>query len=401
MKVSDTYKSTSLFGKVKFGNKRSCIACCQPIRKYSLEENKWEEATRNNAGKAFSVVKYSTEFGKQANNTNSDFEYFILLDGMRPENYSKTGTSFDGNNGWGIKNYLNDLENKNSRIKALTILVDKDAPLEEQSRLLAHKVNKLKNMEHCKGINILGISKCGTMTVSMLKYLQNSNLDKLHVVSAEAPYLGTIYASPNLLYAKADETLKKIPENMIKRFIPFLQQIRPRTKQTQSLNDKLSPAKILTNLHWNVFSQSHMDYDISSLGEDGVPNQHLDRYDENYLKDLFNEQTLAKLRQVDFTNVTTYCTKKTLENSIKSLNATGVLLYVSNNVLFDETSDGMVSLRSCRYIEEVCKQHNIPISALKLNDGHHAISSDKTMVKKIMEHMYNKKDKKIEDAWTR
>lgn len=32
---------------------------------------------------------------------------------MRAENYSETGTSFDGNSGWGIKNYLNDLENKN------------------------------------------------------------------------------------------------------------------------------------------------------------------------------------------------------------------------------------------------------------------------------------------------
>lgn len=74
------------------------------------------------------------------------------------------------------------------------------------------------------------------MVVAMLKYLQDSNLDKLHVVAAEAPYLGTIYASPNLLYAKADETLGKIPENMLKRFIPYLQQIRPRKKTDKFFN---------------------------------------------------------------------------------------------------------------------------------------------------------------------
>ena len=131
------------------------------------------------------------------------------------------------------------------------------------------------------------------MVTAMLKYLQNNDLDKLHIVST---------------------------------------------------------VKFFTDFHWNLFSQSHIDYDISSLCEDGVPHQHLDRYDENYLKNLFNEETLKKLQQVDFTNVTTYCTKKTLKNSIKALNATGVLLYISDNVLFDEPSDGLVALRSCRAI---------------------------------------------------
>ncbi|MCI8636854.1 MAG: hypothetical protein HFJ36_03205 [Clostridia bacterium] len=155
MKIPNTRKSNSSFGAVKLENGKSCSACCMPIRKYSLEENQWNEVSKENTGKAFSVVKYSTEFGKLANNPNSYFEYFILLDGMRAENYSETGTSFDGNSGWGIKNYLNYLENKNSRIKALTVLVDKDAPLEEQSKLLAHKINKLKDMKRCKKINIL------------------------------------------------------------------------------------------------------------------------------------------------------------------------------------------------------------------------------------------------------
>lgn len=399
MKIPDTHKSISSFGPVKLENGKSCIAFCQPIRKYNLEKNQWNEATKENARKAFSVVKYNTEFGKQANNPNSDFEYFILLDGMRAENYSKTGTSINGNSGWGIRNYLTELEQKNSRIKALAISVDQDAPLEEQSRLLAHKVNKLKDMEHCKSVNVLGISKCGTMVTAMLKYLQDNNLDKLHVVAAEAPYLGTIYASPNLLYAKVDETLEKIPDNMVKRFIPYLQQIRPNTKQTTSSFASLS--KILTDIHWNVFSQSHMDYDISSLGKDGIPKEHLDRYDENYLKNLFNEETLAKLRQIDFTNITTHCTKKTLEESIKTLNSSGVLLYLSSKVLFDEPSDGMVSLSSCRYIEEICKENNIPISTINIADGHHDISSSKRIVKEIMDYMYSRDERNIEDDLVR
>lgn len=303
---------------------------------------------------------------------------------MRAENYAKSGTSI-GNSGWGNSNYLTQLEESNQRIKALSILVDKDAPLEEQSRLLAYKVNKLKEMENCKKVTVLGISKCGTMVVSMLKYLNDTNLNKLNILSYSSPYLGTIYASPNTLYSKVDETIGKVSANLLKRIVPNLQKIRPTQKQSSSQKQNLNFAKVLKDIHWSIFSQSHMDYDISLINEDGVPDEHKDRYDENYLKNLFNEETLSKLRKVNFTNITTSCSKKTLENSLKSLNANAFMLYLSSIILFDEDSDGMVSLKSSQSIEKVCKQNDIPISTLHIKDGHHDISNDIRMVKEIMQ----------------
>lgn len=303
---------------------------------------------------------------------------------MRAENYAKNGTSF-GNSGWGNSNYLTQLEESNQRIKVLSILVDKDAPLEEQSRLLAYKVNKLKEMEHCKKVTVLGISKCGTMVVSMLKYLNDTNLDKLNVIASLAPYLGTIYASPNILYAKVDETIGKVPENLLKRMVPNLQKIRPTQKQPSPQKQNINFAKVLKDIHWNVFSQSHMDYDISLVDEDGVPDEHKDRYDENYLKNLLNEETLSKLKKVNFTNVTTSCSKKTLENSLKTLNISSFMLYLSSRVLFDESSDGMVPLKSSQAIEKVCEQNGIPISTLRIKDGHHDISNDTRIVREIMQ----------------
>ena len=95
MKIPNTRKSNSSFGAVKLENGKSCSACCMPIRKYSLEENQWNEVSKENTGKAFSVVKYSTEYGKLANNPNYYFEYFILLVDIRKEIYYITGTSID------------------------------------------------------------------------------------------------------------------------------------------------------------------------------------------------------------------------------------------------------------------------------------------------------------------
>lgn len=212
-----------------------------------------------------------------------------------------------------------------------------------------------------------------------------------------APYLGTIMASPNILYAKAHEVIGKVPSSLLKRMVPNLQKIRPISKTTSCDTNQNNIAKILTNIHWNVFSQSHMDYDISLVGENGVPDQHQDRYDKNFLENLFNEKTLTRLRQVDFTNITTTCTPKTVKNSLKSLNAAAFMLYVSSQVLFDEPSDGMVPLRSSQYIEKVCKEHCIPISTLRIQDGHHAISGDTKMVQQIVQQKILARDDKAKD----
>ncbi len=200
-------------------------------------------------------------------------------------------------------------------------------------------------------------------------------------------------ASPNILYPKAHEVIGKMPSSLLKKIIPNLQKIKPTQKATSSHHKESSLAKILIDIHWNKFSQSHMDYDISLVGEDGVPHKHQDRYDKNFLENLFHEKTLTRLRQVDFTNITTTCSPKTVENSLKSLNANAFMLYLSSQVLFDEPSDGMVPLRSSQYIEQVCKENNIPISTLRIKDGHHAISDDTSMVRQIVQQKIVTRDK--------
>ena len=66
------------------------MAKCIPNCKYDLGAKTWIEG-RSDAHKAFSSVRYNSEFG-QKKEDRSGFEYFIVVSGMRRENYSKTRT---------------------------------------------------------------------------------------------------------------------------------------------------------------------------------------------------------------------------------------------------------------------------------------------------------------------
>lgn len=381
---------------------KACLAKCQSIRKYNLETEKWGDVS-DEQGKAFSVVKFNTEFGKRAQATDgnnmgsfccaSTFEYIILMNGTRKENYSKMGKS-SKITGWGTGNFLPIIDKMDSRVKVINILVDNDAPLEEQSKVIAKYINSLKENNDCKKIHVLGMSKCGCMAVAMLKYLNDNNLDKLNIMAYSAPYLGTIFASPILLYKKADEIIDSIPRPLSDKLIPLLNRIK---LQEMEENNENGIAHFIKNIHWNVFSKSHMDYDISDAKENGVPKKYESRYDSKFLKELFSAETLDMLSKVKFTNITTYCTENTLRKALESKDFNIAMLYLADKTIFAEKiSDGMVELSSSKYIEEVCKEKGINIGKLEIPDGHHAISGDPEIIRRVVEDLIMHKDRNIE-----
>lgn len=306
------------------------------------------------------------------------------MNGNRRENYSNTGKSAQSS-GWGISTFLSVIDNCGSKIKVENILLDNDAPLEEQAKIIAKHINELKENNKCKKINILGISKCGCISVALLKYLDETNLGKLNIMAYSAPYRGTIYASPVSLYNKVDEVINSIPQELLDKIVPFLKKIKPREMEGYRQTEL---SRTIKNIHWRLFSKSHMDYDISSIDEDGVPRRHKNKYDEKFLTELFDKNTLSMLKKVKFTNITTYCTENTLRQAIMTRNINAIMLYLSDKTIFaGKLSDGMVELTSSRYIEEICEKHNINISKLKVSDGHHDISTDAEIIKKVVDEI--------------
>ena len=112
------------------------------------------------------------------------------------------------------------------------------------------------------------------------------------------------------------------------------------------------------------------------------------------------QETLNKLRKVKFTNITTSCSNKTLQNAISTHNINEGMLYLSDKVIFDgEKSDGMVSLKSAKYIEEVSRQNGINISTITILDGHHDIGSDIRIIQEILNECMLKKDTKVNEEF--
>ena len=250
----------------------------------------------------------------------------------------------------------------------------------------------------CKKIHYLGVSKGGTMSVALLEHLTESDLDKIQLTSCFAPWLGTILASPVLLYDKIDEVManaKKSVIDVIGKLIPYLANIKPTAEKDETIGDtnntKSRLGNIIKKIHWNVFSQSHMDYDIVPVlqGEEGVPEEHLKRYDVNYLKGMFNEKAIEMLRKMGkaFINVTTHCTEETRQNAIKTRNLNAGALSVAAELLFDEESDGMVTEKSAREVERVAEENCINIGIMRIPNGHHDIETDARMVKLVVNRM--------------
>lgn len=327
---------------------------------------------------AFSVVKADTCFGRKKD--DKDYEYVILMNGKRPGRYSKTGSG----TGWGIKNFIPLLENMDAKVKASIILVDNDAPLERQAELLAQHVEKLKRDEHCKKVHILGHSKCGTMNVAMLKYLTDDNLDKLNVISYSAPYLGTIFASPKAFEERLEEVVKEGKEQLLKRVIKGIKEVEP---QTEGIICQ-GVLKALKAIYRGIFSDGHMDLDISEGGEGIYPEQ-LERYDAGYLSNMFGEETLARMRKVKFTNITTFCTKKTLDHAVKEHNVNAGIMYLLATSIFKrgEKNDGTVGLESALHIERICEENGISIGTMRIDSGHHGLFSDQSILKQIFDRL--------------
>ena len=369
-------KNNSRVASLRVNGKRYTIKCeaekkwdakaeHEAKEKGEVEGDFWREIqSEEEKDTAFSVVRADTCLGRKKE--DADYEYVILMNGKRTGRYSKTGSG----TGWGIKNFIPLLENMDAKVKASIILVDNDAPLERQAELLAQHVEKLKRDEHCKKVHILGHSKCGTMNVAMLKYLSEDDLEKLNVISYSAPYLGTIFASPKAFEERLEEVVKEGKEQLLKRVIKGIKEVEP---QTEGIICQ-GVLKTLKAIYRRIFSDGHMDLDISE-GSEGIYSEQLERYDAEYLSNMFGEETLARMRKVKFTNITTFCTKKTLDHAVKEYNVDAGIMYLLATSIFKkgEKNDGTVGLESALHIERICEENGISIGTMRIDSGHHGL----------------------------
>lgn len=316
------------------------------IAKYDLANRRWNfNSDIKNHGRSFAFANYE----KIINNENEKIDYIIINQGSRVEDHSKDFRNIKEKE-VKIDNVISHYKRNNGNYVIKLFFMDADAPIIEDAKLFAHYVDNLASLPTTNSINIIGLSKCSAMNFYVPNFFQNPNsFKKTNMYNIATPYTGTKLASPLIFYPEVKKMINsKIGNNI--------------------LSDRIY--KNLIDFYERISSNSHMDYDIAI--PNGIPQSKYSVYDEQFIKNIFcidNITAIKKLRT--FKNFITGIDSNTLKEAIRTMNMTGIGLFILDDLFFDNKSDGMVYTDSQREVEKF-----LNIKSKILKSTHHDVNSN-------------------------
>ncbi len=308
-----------------------------PIKKWNLDTNEWDKAIRTEDRlNAFSVAAYEDIVNTMRSNK---FHYILVASGYRVGNLTNNPKKISDRKN-NMNKVINFFSSKRGNYRIEQILVDRDAPLREQSEAIALYIDELARQKQVSSISFLGFSKCGAIGVDMLKYFMDPrSFIKTHIYSISTPYTGSLIASPLLIERRIKEILES-------RF--------GKNEATKMLQKKLM------RIYYANFSNSHMDLDIAL--PNGVKRCMEEVYDESFLKNLFSRENMEKIRLVNsFLNICTCITSEVRTGAVKSADFTTLGLCLLDEYLQKGESDGIVTLKSQQEITSHSKVRELII----------------------------------------
>lgn len=328
------------------------------IGKWNIDKNKWNTTPEEkDYGKSFSYATYDTIINDE---NNDDINYIIIANGTRLEQHTKNKINI--NDKELLINYvINKLKKENENYEIITIFMDSDAPLIEEAKLFSTFIDTLSIQERTASINIISVSKCGTMSFYTPSFFQNEeSFQKTSIHNIAVPYKGTKFASPFIIFNELKSLLNaKLGNNEL---------------------SKKSYLKLL-KIYKEICSNSHMDYDIAQPG--GIPAESHHKYDKNYIKNIFSKENIEAIKRIQlFKNYTTQIDEKTFIEALLSLNIKGIGLCFADELLFHGKSDGLTSLHSQKTVEKV-----LDIKSEHLKSAHHDVTSIPKVYDKILDEI--------------
>lgn len=316
------------------------------LGKWNLQTSDWTtQITEQQRGRSSSLGVYEDII----NNPNEGINYIIIALGSRVEDHSKDYFTIKEKE-ISINKILSYFSKQNKNIAIRTFLMDADAPIKEDAKLIAKYIDTLANHEKTSTINLIGVSKCGTMSFYVPKYFTSPNsYKKTNIYTIASPFTGTKMASPKIFYPEVRTLISKITGD---------------TKLTEQIYRKL------ISIYEGISSNSHMDYDIAIPG--GVTEDKLEIYDETFIRDIFSQDNISAVERLNsYQNFITGIDKNTLSEAILTGNTTGIGLCVMDKLFFDEQSDGLVPTAQQHKVEEVLESNNFKTH--KLESTHHDV----------------------------
>lgn len=317
--------------------------------KWNLIENNWcMNPTHNDKGRAFSFVNYE----EIIDDVNKGIDYIILAYGTRVENHSKDFINIK-EKAAGIDKIISFYKRSSKNVILKLLLIDADAPIIEDAKLLAQYIDSLSSNDKTNSINLIGVSKCGAMAFNIPKYFQKlTSFYKINIYTVATPFTGTKLASPTIFYPDVKKLISsKLGDN--------------------KLADLVYHAII--SYYEGICSNSHMDYDIAMLG--GIPYDKLQYYDDSLIKDMFSDANIDAISKIScYRNFVTGIDENTFGEAVKTMNFTGIGLCILNDLFFDKKSDGMVMTDAQRIVESKFVRYDLKSHIL--TSSHHDIASN-------------------------
>ena len=325
--------------------------------KWDLNNNNWHEnVSYYSRGKSFAFVNYE----KIINNEKEGIDYLIFAYGTRVDHCSKDFMTVKESY-MSIDNVISYYKKLNKNIVVSLFLIDADAPIIEDAKKIAEYTDNLSISPNTNSINLIGISKCGAMMFNTPKFFKNeASFRKTNVYTIATPFTGTKLASPNLFYPEVERfIISKLGKNKLSNII----------------------YRELIKIYEMVGSNSHMDYDISTLG--GITGNKEKLYDESFIKNMFSKDNIDAISKVsNYKNLVTGIDDKTLKEAIMTKNFSGIGLCILNKLFFDGKSDGMVTIDAQKEVE---KQEGMDLlKSHLLVSSHHDIASNDRVFENVL-----------------
>ena len=315
------------------------------IAKWDLEKNTWNfNPSIIEYGRSCAIANYDLII-----NNEDSFNYIIIAQGSRVEDYSKDYKKIKETE-VRIDKVIEHYKKCDGNYIIQLFLMDADAPIIEESKLIAKYIDSISISNNTNSVNIIGLSKCSAMSFYIPRfYQQSSSYLKTNIYNIATPYTGTKLASPLIFYPEVKQLItRKVGDNRLSNII----------------------YNKLIELYEGISSNSHMDYDIAI--PNGIPSSKFEVYDESFIKNIFSDSNTKSIKKImSFKNIVTGIDNNTLKEAIKTMNFTGIGLCILDDLFFENKSDGMVYTKDQRIVEDI-----LNIKSYKLKSSHHDVNSN-------------------------
>lgn len=325
----------------------------EELQKYSFQAPV-SEIDRLNALSSTTETVISDEY-------NDHVDYIIISHGNRVK-----AVTHDGDHPYYERDYSKKVaeyfEGKGKNVIIKSILLDFDAPLILETKMLAKYIDHIAKKENVDTISVIGHSKCGAMAFNLPKFfMEEESYEKTSITTIATPFLGCFIASKSEFLAKAKEIVRYHISNPY-----YAEQVY---KALCSIYEFINPGS------------SHMNNDIALAGYKS------DNYDPSFIADMFDIRNINAINKVrKYRNFTTGPMDDAILRKYLQLgDFQSVGMYFIDKYFIPKPSDGFVEEESQYEVEK----HIEDFSSIKIPKTSHYFLTHKKDREEVLYYVNN------------